>query len=95
MDPDTQARARALAQTADDSVRAAQRQLAARLRILANASTDLALELELAGPRDRITSYVAIRYQAVRDAITHLEAVREGAAKTRQEASRLVQQRSA
>lgn len=92
---ETEARAAALMQTADDQVRAAQRQLAARLRILANASTDLALELELAGPRDRITSYVAIRYQGVRDAIGHLEAVREGAHKQREEAMRLVQQRSA
>lgn len=95
MDAETQARADALTQAADDQVRGAQRQLAARLRILANASTDLALELELASPHDRITSYVAIRYEGVRNAMAHLQAAREGAAKMREEAVRLVRQRSA
>lgn len=95
MDDHARHRADTLQQVADEKVRQAQLQLAARCRILAAASMDVALELELAGPHDRITSHMDAKYAAVRDAITHLQAVREGATKLRREASRLVQQRSA
>jgi len=99
MDDHAQDRARHRADTlqavADEKVRQAQLQLAARMRILAAAAMDVALELELAGPHDRITSHVPAKYDATRDAIAHLQAVREGATKLRQEASRIVQQRSA
>lgn len=95
MDDHAQHRADTLQAVADEKVRQAQLQLAARMRILAAAAMDVALELELAGPHDRITSHVPAKYDATRNAIAHLQAVREGATKLREEASRIAQRRSA
>lgn len=85
----------ALLKAADDRVRAAQQALGARLRILSQEAADVAVQLAMATPQERITSYLPARYAAVRHAIAHLEAEREGAAKMREEAVGLVQQRSA
>lgn len=92
---DSTERGTALAKAADDRVRAAQLAVARSLRGLATEASDLANGLMMASPRDRITSNVAARYTAYRNAVNHLEAERAGAALMREEASRLVQQRSA
>lgn len=92
---DSTERGAALAKAADDRVRAAQHGVARALQALAAEANEVAAGLVLGTARDRITSHVVARYTAYRNAVDHLEAERAGAAVMRQEAMRLVQQRSA
>lgn len=73
---------------AADQVRAAQLELAKRLRVLSDEAEDVANALSLAGPGDRVTTCLAGRYESVRYAMTMLEAARTGAARMREEVRR-------
>lgn len=75
-----------LRRLADDQVRTAQADVVASLRRLADAATEAANELSLAGPMDTITSRVPGAYDSVREAIVVLNAVRRGSARLRREA---------
>lgn len=68
---------------ADDQVRRAQAVLASRLRVLAMEAHDVAVQLELAGPHDRVESRVEARHSAVREAIARLSTARRQETRTR------------
>lgn len=78
-------RVAAVDRAANDQVRAAQQELAKRLRALAGEATQVADALMLAGPADRVSTCLAGRYESVRYAMTMLEAARTGASRMREQ----------